>query len=390
MRLRCLLVTLLILAPLSAPINAAAPGEAAEALAPEDIGLIARVHFATHTTDFDRARAFYRALGYTEGVTGFPLTNTHQMARSLGMFDLCQYELAKGEVMSLPDSPNPASIDLLQFKTPFNDDPPYDRPNHLGMAYAEFATTDFDGDVAGLKQLGARFLSEPYTGTSRYVFFKDPDGVMYKLVPGQSGSAGDVETGDVEKSGIHIFDMPLVAINVTDLDASLAFYGKLGYQPLTEPVLVKGSAEEGAAHGLDGPFELRTVDVAIRRGDQHKLRLTQWMAPFDPDPPYPPPINHIGINRVAVLVADLDRAVAILKEQGVPFLSEVASCCSGTGEDRTGIVHVIDPDGVFVELVGGIEPRPLPAQPEGCPALEIKYPPSGGDYQSDRLLPGSD
>lgn len=385
MRLRGLFVILFTWVTLTMPVNAAAPGEAAQEFAPEDIGLIARIHFATHTTDFDRARTFYRALGYTEGVTGFPLTNTHQMARSLGMFDLCQYELAKGEVMSLPDSPNPASIDLLQFKTPFNDDPPYDRPNHLGMAYAEFATTDFDADVSGLKQLGARFLSEPYAGASRYVFFKDPDGVMYKLVPGRSNSTGEVNT-----SGIHIFDMPLVAINVTDLDTSLAFYGKLGYQPLSEPVLIKGSLEEGVAHGLDGPFELRTVDVAIRRGDQHKLRLTQWLAPFDPSPPYPPPINHIGINRVAVLVADLDRAVAILKEQDVPFLSEVASCCSGTGEDRTGIVHVIDPDGVFVELVGGIEPRPLPAQPEGCPALEIKYPPSGGDYQSDRLLPGSD
>ncbi len=74
--------------------------EATPALAPNDIGLMARIHYATHTPDFDRARAFYRTLGYTEGVSGFPLTNTHQMARSLGMFDQCQYELVKGEVMS--------------------------------------------------------------------------------------------------------------------------------------------------------------------------------------------------------------------------------------------------------------------------------------------------
>ncbi|MGI9325482.1 MAG: hypothetical protein ACR2PZ_09710, partial [Pseudomonadales bacterium] len=102
----------------------------------DDIGLFARVHFATHTPDFDRARAFYRTLGYTGGMSGFPLTNTHQMARALGMFDVCQYELAKGEVIALPGSLNTANIDLLQFKTPFNGEPPYELPNHLGMAYA--------------------------------------------------------------------------------------------------------------------------------------------------------------------------------------------------------------------------------------------------------------
>ena len=100
---------------------------------------MARVHFATHTPDFERSRAFYRMLGYTQGFSGFPLTNTHAVARALGMFDVCQYELVAGEVMQLPASPFSANIDLLQFKTPFNGDPPYELPNHLGMAYAALA-----------------------------------------------------------------------------------------------------------------------------------------------------------------------------------------------------------------------------------------------------------
>ncbi len=37
-------------------------------LAGDDIGLIRRIHFATHTPDFDRARAFYRMFGYTGGI----------------------------------------------------------------------------------------------------------------------------------------------------------------------------------------------------------------------------------------------------------------------------------------------------------------------------------
>ena len=127
----------------------------------DDIGLMARFHFATHTKDFDKARAFYRMLGYTDGIGGFPLTNMHQMARALGMFDECQYELAKGEVISLPGSLNAANIDLLQFKTPFNDAPPYELPNHLGMAYAALLTTDLSQDVAFLTGQGVQFLSGP-------------------------------------------------------------------------------------------------------------------------------------------------------------------------------------------------------------------------------------
>jgi hypothetical protein len=98
------------------------------------------------------------------------------------------------------------------------------------------------------------------------------------------------------------------------------------------------------------------------------------MMPFNPEPPYPAPINHIGIHRIAVVVADMERAVSILKRQGVKFLSDIAPCCSGTDEDAMAIVHAIDPDGVFVELVGPITPRQAPPQPAHCPPLEIKLP----------------
>ncbi len=101
----------------------------------------------------------------------------------------------------------------------------------------------------------------------------------------------------------------------------------------------------------------------------------QWLEPYNADPPYPPPINHIGIDRIALLVPDLDRAVRILKGQGAKFLSEIAPCCSGTGDDTSGIVHVLDPDGNFLELVGPIAKQKLQPPPDGCPPLSIKMPP---------------
>ena len=336
----------------------------------DDIGLMARFHFATHTKDFDRARAFYRMLGYTDGIGGFPLTNTHQMARALGMFDECQYELAKGEVISLPGSLNAANIDLLQFKTPFNDAPPYELPNHLGMAYAALLTTDLSQDVAFLTSQGVQFLSEPYgVPGNRYVFFRDPEGVLYKLMETAPPH------GDPAKD-MHIVAMPYIGINVSNLEESLEFYKKFGY---TQQVMLQqthGTKAEAQAWGLDAPFKIKGADIALNRGDQHVLRLVQWLTPFNPEPAYPPPINHIGINRIALMVPDVERAVGILKAQGVEFLSELAPCCSGTGEDETAIVHAIDPDGIFLEFVGGISKRAAVPQPEHCPPLEIKMPPS--------------
>ena len=335
-----------------------------------DIGLMARFHFATHTRDFKAARAFYRMLGYTDGVGGFPLTNTHQMARALGMFDVCQYELVAGEVISLPTSKNVANIDLLQWKTVFNDEPPYELPNHLGMAYAALLTSDLGADYEYLKSRGVDFLSEPFgIPGDRFVFFRDPEGVLYKLME-SAPPEGDPD------ADMHLIGMPFIGINVTNLEDSLAFYRKFGYTSVKRLPQTSGTLAEARAYGLDRPFRFKGADIAIDRGDRHVLRLIQWLDPFDPEPAYPPPINHIGINRIALMVPDIDRAVDILKAQDVPFLSEVAPCCTGTAEDTSAIVHAIDPDGVFLELVGGIKPRPVAPPPPGCPPLEIKYPAS--------------
>ena len=334
-----------------------------------DIGLWARFHFAIHTADFDSTRAFYRMLGFTDGIGGFPLSNTHAMARALGMFDVCQYQLEKGEVILFPEAVNTTGIDLLQWQDPYNDAPPYAHPNHLGMAYATLLTTDLRADYEFLSANGAEFLSEPYGAPgNRFVIMRDPDGVYLKL----EESPVPVST---HQGSTHIVGMPYIGINVSDLDASLAFYRRFGYtemRPINEQTL---SAAESAAWGFDQPVRYRGADIAITRGDRHRLRLLRWLEPFDPEPAYPPPINHKGINRLALTVPDVERAVAILKTQGVPFLSEVAPCCTATDADSGGIVHALDPDGVFLELVGDLEPRPVPPQPEHCPPLEIRYPP---------------
>ena len=332
-----------------------------------DIGLWARFHFALHTSDFKKTREFYRTLGFTKGLGGFPLNNNHAVARALGMNDICGYELAEGEVLLFPGAINTTGIDLLQFIEPHNPAPPYDSLNHLGMAYATLLTRDLTDTYNMLRASGVEFLTEPFgVHGNRFVFMRDPEGVFLKLE--EQALPQPIDNGTTG-----IVGMPYVGINVSDLEASLKFYALFGYtevRPINEQEL---GHEEAKAWGFDRPVRYRGADIAIRRGDKHRLRLLQWIDPFNKEAAYPPPINHKGINRLALTVPDVERAVAILKKQGVPFLSEVAPCCSASPDDDTGIVHAIDPDGVFLELVGHIEPRPLAPQPPECPELKLRY-----------------
>ena len=117
--------------------------------------------------------------------------------------------------------------------------------------------------------------------------------------------------------------------------------------PRADPLPSTGALEEARAYGLDAPFQRRGAEIAIPGGDRHRLQLVQWLDPYDDEPPYPPPINHIGIDRIALAVTDLHLAVSTLREEGAEFLSEIAPCCSGTGADETGIINLLDPDGIY-------------------------------------------
>ncbi|MDJ0785411.1 MAG: VOC family protein [Myxococcota bacterium] len=140
------------------------------------------VHVNVNCSDFDRSRAFYESLGF-ELFLEVPPTNTAEVAGAVGFSD---YRL-RGGLFRLKGHP-PLVIDLLEWREPRDDEAPYSRLNHLGIARIALATADLDADLAELRAAGVEVVGEPATvvwegrPSSRFVCFKDPDGTVLELV----------------------------------------------------------------------------------------------------------------------------------------------------------------------------------------------------------------
>jgi catechol 2,3-dioxygenase-like lactoylglutathione lyase family enzyme len=136
------------------------------------------VHFNVNCSDYDRSRRFYEALGFRE-IWQVPETNTPEVAAAVGM---PPYRV-RGALLALEGSSPALVVDLLEWKEPRDERPPYENLYHYGIARIALATDDMDGDMKKLEAAGAEFISEPaQMPGARFVCFKDPDGTVLELV----------------------------------------------------------------------------------------------------------------------------------------------------------------------------------------------------------------
>jgi catechol 2,3-dioxygenase-like lactoylglutathione lyase family enzyme len=308
-----------------------------------------RIHFNTNVSDFPAAREFYGMLGF-ETLTGFPDTNTQAMARAIGVETPTDYDgaqgadaggyLLHGELVGVNGFKG-GVIDLIEFTVPRNDDPPYSKLNHLGMASATMATTNIEADYEYMIEQGVQFLSSPTTRSDGTVFamFTDLDGSFYELV--------EVDGDDEETETTHITSLSDLNINVSDFERSRAWYQMFGYD-VTNKLPTTESMEVAKAIGFEQEIELDGA-LLTHNADDSTIKLVQWIAPYDPELAYPLPVNHFGLHRTAFTSTDIEADVAMLKAQGVKFVSPITPCCSGP-DSSSSIVAFYDPDGTIVEL----------------------------------------
>jgi glyoxylase I family protein len=145
-----------------------------------------------------------------------------------------------------------------------------------------------------------------------------------------------------------IDDFLHVSITCRDLERSVRFYETLGLQVIQRLGEVN---EDGIARGFQLPAgRLAVAYLAPSQASSSMfIDLVQWLEPSSTGEPYPV-LNHVGLNRIAFRVSDLEATTAALQEQGITFLTREPQVF---GEGIRCIVTT-DPDGVFIQLIEGL------------------------------------
>ncbi len=232
------------------------------------------------------------------------------------------------------------AVDLLEWKTPTSVGQPARDANQLGFFRLCLTHPDLDVLHAELEAAGVSCRSGPIAipiledQSVRFFLCDDPDGTCIEFIQ---------RDGPVRMSHINI--------NCRDLDHSSQWYQSvLGVEPImgrAEP-----PAASGAGFGFEGDCRYRADFLALAGSPESLiLDLLEWK---DPKPVGQPFVeaNHLGLFRMAFMVADAAASCAELDRLGV---AHSGPCWLEMGPeipiDGLSAVFFRDPDGTCLELI---------------------------------------
>jgi catechol 2,3-dioxygenase-like lactoylglutathione lyase family enzyme len=156
-----------------------------------------------------------------------------------------------------------------------------------------------------------------------------------------------------------------ININVSNLDRSIEFYAKLGFEvfiPAIPYLGLKSEAvvqeiQEAASRALGLAPNTRGRACIMQLGSGFpKVDLTEISAKNQKKPLAN---SDLGLVRICLASQDLQKDYVYLRERGVEFILEPQSCKDGMAEIAT--CH--DPDGTLIELIQVyLEKWPIPGR----------------------------
>ena len=149
-----------------------------------------------------------------------------------------------------------------------------------------------------------------------------------------------------------------INVNVTNLERSVAFYRKLGFEEFLPniPYLAIDKEEEAKAIpndaaealGLEGGARARACILQLGAdGGFPKLDLTEYAPRAGVTPAAPHVSEDLGPVRICLLSRDLEAAYRALSAEGVEFLTPPRPGDRG----RVTMATCRDPDGTLIELL---------------------------------------
>ena len=142
-------------------------------------GLLRLVNTNMNVADLERSREFYRLLGFTESAPGSQ-AGSGEFAAAHGFDGPIEFD---GLDVSLGEGTDGATLQLRQWKHPYDETPAYAPPvNHLGIDRINFYVKDLTAAIKSMKEIGFEPVW-PIGGGPEFglVFFFDPDGIKVQL-----------------------------------------------------------------------------------------------------------------------------------------------------------------------------------------------------------------
>jgi len=300
------------------------------------LSLLSVTHVNVNCSDLERSLSFYRdVIGLT------PQSHTKPEPQDGAGFGLTGEVVWDAHLLHDERGQAGPAIDLLEWQTPRPVGRPKPDCNHLGFMRLCLTHADLDALHARLSDLGVRCRSAPVAvpvlaeQEVRFFCCDDPDGTCVEFIEAP---------GPTRMSHINI--------NCRDLDVSTAWYQRvLGVAPIA--ARAEPPPASGAGFGFAGDCAYRADFLTIGgRPEGYILDLLEWK---DPKPVGRPHVeaNHLGLFRMAFLVADAEQSCAELDRLGV---EHSGPCWLEMGPDvpidgGLNAVFFRDPDGTMLELI---------------------------------------
>ena len=181
---------------------------------------------------------------------------------------------------------------------------------------------------------------------------------------------GSIARADVPRAPV-VATVDSIGITVSDIDRAVDFYTKvLSFRKIAEREVVGEQYEH-----LYGVFGMRLATVTMQLGDE-RIELMQFIAPRGRPTPPDSRSNDRWFQHVAIIVSDMDRAYAWLRQHKIEHASPGPQRLPAWNPNAGGIsaFYFRDPDGNHLEV--------------------LQFPPGKGDPKwrrgSDRLFLGID